>query len=205
MTGDDGVSNATALLFTLAMFAAAIWLVAEAGIDILLSIITFLLLVLLIYTFREPYAKKLKQVDEMSGEEFERLVARLLRGRGYDAEVTATTGDLGVDVGAQRGSECLAVQVKRQDKPVSRRAVSDAVAGMPAYECTAAMVVTNSHFTDGARSLAELHECELVDRDHLETWLRGGAGLTLRRIVLLVLFLTSLAVLIHDSLDLPGV
>jgi restriction system protein len=164
-------SNAAGCVFTLMIFAAAVWLLKETGANVPLSIIVFLLLILLIYTFKKPGARTLNQIDLMPGEEFEHLVAQLLKRQGYQAEVTKSSGDLGVDVVARHGQDRIAVQVKRQEKPVSRRAVSDAVAGMPAYECTAAMVVTNNSFTDGAKSLADLHGCELADRDTLALWI----------------------------------
>lgn len=183
-------------LITLLMFAAAIWAVAETGVNVPLSIVAFLLLVLLIYTFKEPGAKKLKAADVMSGEEFEQLVARLLSAQGFQAEVTTASGDLGVDVVARDAETRIAVQAKRQEKPVSRRAVSDAVAGMPAYDCNSAMVVTNNYFTDGARNLAEMHGCELVDRDALSRWIDAQSGHSAWRILLLILFALALAALV---------
>ncbi|MCZ7583666.1 MAG: restriction endonuclease [Deltaproteobacteria bacterium] len=65
-----------------------------------------------------------------------------------------------------------AVQVKRYTgQKVSRRAVSDAVAGKAHYGCTHAMVVTNSTFTPGARLLAGSTGCELIDRYDLLQWM----------------------------------
>ena len=62
---------------------------------------------------------------------------------------------------------------------VSRHAVSDVVGGTKQYGCDAAMVITNSYFTEGAIALAEANECALVDRDTLAGWMeeaRGGEG-----------------------------
>jgi restriction system protein len=114
----------------------------------------------------------LDELDLMSGLEFEEFVACLLRRQGWSVEVTQGSHDLGVDLVAEKKDERLAVQVKRQEAPVSRRAVSDAVAGCAHYDCTGAMVVTNSYFTRGAQALAESTECELIDRDALAEMLR---------------------------------
>ena len=102
---------------------------------------------------------------------FEEYVAKLLDHRGYTTQVVGQAGDMGVDVIARRGPEKYAVQVKRYSKPVSRTAVSDAVAGKAYHGCNAAMVVTNNYFTAGARALALATNCQLVDRDTLAEWI----------------------------------
>ena len=102
---------------------------------------------------------------------FEEYVAQLLDHRGYTTQVVGQAGDMGVDVIARKGPEKYAVQVKRYSKPVSRTAVSDAVAGKAYHGCNAAMVVTNNRFTRGARALAVATDCQLVDRDTLAEWI----------------------------------
>ena len=94
-----------------------------------------------------------------------------MKRRGYTTTVVGQAGDMGVDVVAQKGDEKYAVQVKHYSKPVSRRAVSDAVAGKEHYGCNAAMVVTNNSFTKGARDLASSTKCQLVDRNTLADWI----------------------------------
>lgn len=121
--------------------------------------------------WRRARALKLADVDGMDGLEFEDYVADLLERQGYEVELTQCSGDLGVDVIAWNQQTSIAVQVKRYDYPVSRRAVSDAVAGREHYECDAAMVVTNSYFTRGAEDLAASTQCQLVDRDALAEWI----------------------------------
>ena len=102
---------------------------------------------------------------------FEEYVAKLLDHRGYTTKVVGQAGDMGVDVIASKAGEKYAVQVKRYSKPVSRTAVSDAVAGKAYHGCNAAMVVTNNYFTAGARALARSTNCQLVDRDTLAKWI----------------------------------
>lgn len=113
----------------------------------------------------------LVDVDGMSGTQFEAFVQQLLERRGFCARRTGCPDDRGVDIVAEGAEACYAVQVKRQRRPVSRRAVSDAVAGMRHYGCTAAMVITNSRFTPSAVALAESNDCALVDREVLEAWI----------------------------------
>jgi HJR/Mrr/RecB family endonuclease len=92
--------------------------------------------------------------------------------------MTPLTGDWGVDLIVGRRPNRLAIQCKRQSRPVGAGAVQEVVAGAPMQDCTQTMVVTNHDFTPAARKLAELHGCVLV----------GGAeltrlGSTIRRLV----------------------
>lgn len=116
-------------------------------------------------------AIRIANIDSMTGTEFEGYLRRLLNSRGYSVTMAGGSGDLGVDLIASRGSERVAIQVKRYSSAVSRRAISDAVAAMQHYRCNRAMVVTNSHFTPGALMLARSTNCTLVDRDTLGEWI----------------------------------
>jgi len=113
----------------------------------------------------------LSSLDALGGIEFEHFVATLLTGRGYKTEVTQASGDYGIDIIAIKDGVRFGVQVKRYAGSVARTAVSDAVAGVRHWRCHAAMVVTNSYFTDSAKQLAESTGCVLVDRAVLAQWL----------------------------------
>ena len=98
----------------------------------------------------------------MSGMEFEDHIARIARSCGVPVIMTSVTGDWGVDLIVGNRPDRLAVQCKRQSRPVGAGAVQEVVAGAPMHGCTKTMVVTNHEFTPAARKLAELHGCELV-------------------------------------------
>lgn len=98
----------------------------------------------------------------MSGMEFEDHVARIARSCGVPVIMTSVTGDWGVDLVVGHRPERLAVQCKRQSRPVGAGAVQEVVAGAPMHGCTKTMVVTNHEFTAAAVKLAEQHGCELV-------------------------------------------
>jgi restriction system protein len=104
---------------------------------------------------------------EMSGTEFEDFVAQVVRSCGVPVIMTSITGDWGVDIIVGRRPNRLAIQCKRQSRPVGTRAIQEVVAGAPMQDCTRTMVVTNHEFTPAARKLAELHGCELVGRSEL--------------------------------------
>lgn len=105
--------------------------------------------------------------SEMSGLEFEDYVARVARCCGVPVIMTPLTGDWGVDIIVGKRPNRLAIQCKRQSRPVGAGAVQEVVAGAPMQDCTKTMVVTNHEFTPAARKLAELHSCELVGRAEL--------------------------------------
>lgn len=114
----------------------------------------------------------------MSGPEFEDHVATIARSCGAPVMMTATTGDWGVDIIVGKRPNRVAIQCKRQSRPVGAAAVQEVVAGAPMQDCAKTMVVTNHEFTPAARKLAELHGCVLV----------GGAELprlraTIRRLL----------------------
>jgi restriction system protein len=110
----------------------------------------------------------LDRIDTMSGIEFEEFVAAVLRGAGCDVNITNTTGDYGVDLIAAKDNVRTAVQCKRQARPVGVAAIQQAVAGAAMHRCTATMVVSNNVFTQPAQTLAEIHNCELIDRFRFE-------------------------------------
>ena len=118
------------------------------------------------------------EAAEMSGTEFEDYVARIARSCGMPVIMTSITGDWGVDVIVGKRPNRLAIQCKRQSRPVGASAVQEVVAGAPMQDCSKTMVVTNHEFTPAARKLAELHGCELVGRAELPR-LRS----TIRRLV----------------------
>jgi restriction system protein len=103
----------------------------------------------------------------MSGMEFEDYVARIARSCGVPVIMTSVTGDWGVDLIVGKRPERLAIQCKRQARPVGTAAVQEVVAGAPMQGCAKTMVVTNHEFTPAATKLAELHGCELVGRAEL--------------------------------------
>ncbi len=116
--------------------------------------------------------------QSMSGVEFEDHVARIARASGAPVIMTPLTGDWGVDLIVGRRPDRLAIQCKRQSRPVGAGAVQEVVAGAPMHDCAHTMVVTNHDFTTAARKLAQQHGCVLVGGDDLTR-----LGSTIRRLV----------------------
>lgn len=129
----------------------------------------------------------LSDIDKMDGLPFEHYIANLLKHEGFtQVEVTKGSGDFGVDVIALKSNCRYAIQVKRSSGTVSRRAVSDAVAGKRHYSCSAAMVVTNGYLSRQSKDFASSVGCEIIDRDILTEWIMrfqasGTSHQTVRR------------------------
>jgi restriction system protein len=123
-------------------------------------------------------ALEISNVDEMSGVEFEKYVATLLRFQGYRTKMTAVSGDYGVDIVATKNGTKTAIQVKRYSSKLDQKSIREAVAGksVRSYGCTEAMVITNSTFTKAAKFLASESGCELVDRKILGEWILEFQG-----------------------------
>lgn len=106
-------------------------------------------------------------VADMSGEQFEDYVALAARSCGLHVMTTPLSGDFGVDIVVGTRPNRVAIQCKRQARPVGTAAVQQVVAGAAMHDCTRTMVVTNNHFTAAARRLADQHGCVLIDGDQL--------------------------------------
>lgn len=112
---------------------------------------------------------KIRDIDKMSGHNFEHFVAEMLNLSGYqNIKVTSGSGDNGVDILAELNGKTYAIQCKRYRKKISRDAVSDVVAGKIHYQCDVAMVITNSYLTTHALDFAKSVECLIIDRSGLE-------------------------------------
>jgi hypothetical protein len=113
----------------------------------------------------------IERVDHMPGTEFERFVLRLLKHRGYTTRRVGRSGDGGVNLIAEKGGERYSIQCRRYQGHISSRAVSDAVGGLRQYDCSRAMVLTNSYLTAQAQQVARANACVVVDRDTILAWL----------------------------------
>jgi len=107
-------------------------------------------------------------VDKMDGRQFEFFCADLLRKSGFiNVEVTRSSGDQGVDIVAMKDSIRYAIQCKCYSKDLGNTPIQEVNAGKVYYKCHVGVVLTNRHFTAGAKELAEATGVLLWDRDDL--------------------------------------
>ncbi len=125
--------------------------------------------------FREKFASKgvlktytLKDIDLMTGIEFENFLCDLFQKMGYHTLSTKASGDQGIDVIAEKDSIKIGIQAKCYTGTVGNSAIQEAVAGKTYYSCDKVMVITNSRFTKAAMDLAKSNNVILWDRDTLK-------------------------------------
>lgn len=102
----------------------------------------------------EEDTKKLVNVDELSGEEFEAHCASILEANGWAINRTPWSGDQGVDLIAENGGHRIAIQCKRYSSPVGNQAIQQVYTGMSYYDADEAIVVSNNRYTQSAEELA---------------------------------------------------
>jgi restriction system protein len=168
------------ILIAIVLFALAVFLITQSAVVkfLIFFFIVIALAVATVLKFYPRFAEKNKfrnfemdDVDNMPGKAFEQYVAELMTYRGFQTELTKSSGDFGVDIIAQSGKNRYAVQCKRYSKSISGTAVSDAVGGLKSYNCQIPVVVTNQYFTKGAKEVARVNRCVLIDRDSLSEWI----------------------------------
>lgn len=99
--------------------------------------------------------------------DFEKLCAEALLQNGFQQAITTPgSGDYGVDIIAQRGNECWAIQCKRYTPP--RRVGEDVVKtlwrGAHIWGCTHAAILSTTFYTPQAQYIAPTYGVELWDR-----------------------------------------
>lgn len=149
------------------------WYFTKTMKGILVAIVLYYLLKIVFKIWRKyrRYSRLrkagIKQIDKMSGEEFEQFLGVLFKKRGYKVTYTATSGDYGADLLLKDRDEIIAVQAKRYSGSVGVKAIQEIIGSLKMYDATQAWVVTNSYFTKQAIKLAEMNDVYLIDRDDL--------------------------------------
>lgn len=121
--------------------------------------------------WRRAHNRSIVVIDSMSGLEFEKYIANLLKYQGYKRIRLTEHYDYGIDIIADKDGVRWGIQVKRYSGLVKASAVRQAVTALRKYDCNRAMVVTNSNFSRVAEELAKSNDCILVDRHRLTRWI----------------------------------
>jgi HJR/Mrr/RecB family endonuclease len=106
--------------------------------------------------------------DGLTGKEFETLIGRMLRERGFDVSGTPATGDQGADLIAKRNGKTIIIQAKCYQGSVGNKAVQEVISALAYYGGDEGWVVTNSFFTPSAKALAQKSNVKLIDGKHLK-------------------------------------
>jgi restriction system protein len=111
----------------------------------------------------------MKEIDKMTGNEFEEFIGKLYNAMGYKTEVTQASNDYGADVIVIKDQIKTVIQVKNYKNPVGLGAVQEVNTAKGHYKADEAMIITSSpSFTAQARREAKLLRIKLIARDELE-------------------------------------
>ena len=117
---------------------------------------------------------ELMTIDLMEGHDFEHWCAGALKEMGFsNVEVTPASGDHGVDVLAQKDGIKYAIQCKRYSHDLGNTPIQEVHAGKSMYNCHVGVVITNQHFTAGAKQLAQATGVLLWDREWIKSHLES--------------------------------
>lgn len=120
----------------------------------------------------ESLKKQPSSLRSITPREFEELLADLLRGMGWDVELTKQTRDGGSDILAYLNTEvgrllCL-VEAKhyREDRKIGVELVRTLYGTLCDAQANSAMLVTTSSFTADAKTFQQRHQYQLTLRDY---------------------------------------
>ena len=105
---------------------------------------------------------------DMDPIDYEHHCALLLRRAGWDAQVTAASGDQGADVMARRNGATLVVQCKLYRSAVGNAAVQQVSAARLHHRARFAAVVSNARYTAAAVALARTNDVHLLHHGELD-------------------------------------
>lgn len=122
---------------------------------------------------------ELLTIDLMEGHGFEVWCAEALKNRGfYNVSVTPGSGDQGVDVLAEKDGIKYAIQCKRYSSDLGNTPIQEVHSGKDFYHRHVGVVLTNQHFTEGAKQLASRTGTLLWDRNWIIGYLNVKYGVT---------------------------
>jgi len=133
----------------------------------ILGLMLFVKLVFKLYKMHRLSQSGIAELDKLDGEDFEKYLALLFRKLGYHVKRTPYQGDYGADLVLEKAGIKTVVQAKRHTRSVGVKAIQEAVTAKEYYKCNAAMVVTNSYYSQQAQKLAKANHVELWDRDRI--------------------------------------
>jgi restriction system protein len=111
----------------------------------------------------------MKEIDKMTGIEFEQFIGKLYKAMGYNVEVTQASNDYGADVIIIKDQIKTVIQVKNYKNPVGLGAVQEVNTAKGHYKADEAMIITSSpSFTAQAKREAKLLRIKLIARGELE-------------------------------------
>ena len=125
--------------------------------------------------YKEPFGNLLllnkthflSNIDSMSGNIFQNFITWMFEKIGYNVTQNKTSHDQGADLIIQQNQDRIAIQTKRWNKKIPNKAIQAVYSGKTYYECTDALVISNSYYTKSAKELARACNVTLWKREDL--------------------------------------
>jgi restriction system protein len=116
----------------------------------------------------------IRDIDLISGYDFELLLKKLFEGMGYQVAHTSFSNDQGADLILEKDGTRSVIQAKNWTANVGNTAIQEVVAAIKHYQAHRALVISSSGFTQSAIELARSNNVELWDRAKLNTILNDN-------------------------------
>ena len=118
---------------------------------------------------------RVQDMSLLSGKDFERLVASLLKAKGFTIEYMSPGADGGIDILAQLpsglSSGMFIIQCKRYSSKVGVQPVRDLLGVVSSKRANKGILITNSEFTQAAKDFADGNPVQLIDGKELSVLL----------------------------------
>lgn len=119
----------------------------------------------------------LENIDNLDGVGFENWCVNVLKNNGFvNVRTTKVSGDQGVDILAEKNEIKYAIQCKCYSSDLGNSPIQEVHAGKSMYNCHVGAVMTNRHFTSGAKDLAKATGVLLWDREKLLQMMSNSEG-----------------------------
>ena len=136
--------------------------------QILIALAVIVLIAMIAKHSPQKKLARLRDVDRMSGTQFEHWCALLLRRNGFKrVEVVGKANDQGADIIAHKFFRKYVIQCKCYHGKLGNKPVQEVNAAVEIYRGQVAVVMTNSHFTKGGIDAAKKCDVLLWDRERL--------------------------------------
>jgi restriction system protein len=151
------------------LMAGEPWAIILVIVIVLICIVLIWMLIKKYFIKTPPPSITMKEVDKMTGLEFEHFIGELYKQMGYKTEVTPASNDYGADVIVVKEQIKTVIQVKNYKNPVGLGAVQEVNTAKGHYKADEALIITSSpSYTAQARREAKLLRIKLFARGELE-------------------------------------
>lgn len=120
------------------------------------------------------------KIDNLTGEDFEKILTEKFNELGFFAEQTKGSGDFGADIIVETINRTrIIIQCKRFKSKVNLKAVQEVIGAVGHYEADYGIVITNNEFLNSAKKLAKSNDIELWDRNSLSKFLKNDISFSI--------------------------